>query len=328
MSDFGNAKSLQQRLIRSARYNDRSNPAMHQCNAIAAGVLLLLAAGVTAAEDGKIFRLGKYVKGTAAEIRQTLQGPVEEFTEKTKAAERRVAECEAAVAAARRAALPRLRESAEYRKLAAAAEKAELDLERARESGTVRQRLDAGTRLNRTRAAMEQMLKDAVAGDGTLAREEARLAEERESVQRCTHSLEKATTWRDQWVYAIECTFRMNAPLAVGSEGVLTTVRVLKPPGPDHEGLLVLYEAAEQVGRDGEVEGIQQVRVVMKRERLLLGPDTPGAKHAKRGDVLKLFRNFRVDGVTEDREGPVYVTARVAADVDALMAEIMPLRAE
>jgi glycine/D-amino acid oxidase-like deaminating enzyme len=44
------------------------------------------------------------------------------------------------------------------------------------------------------------------------------------------------------------------------------------------------------------------------------------------GDVLKLFHNYRVQSVTEDREGPVYVTAREPGDVDALMNEIMPLR--
>jgi hypothetical protein len=296
----------------------------------AVGLLLLLLVMPAHGADEpavKVFRLGKYVKGTAAEIRQTLQGPVDEFTEKTKAAEQRVAECEAGAATARQAALPRLRASSpKYRELAETARRAEEELERARRSGTVQQRLDAGSRLNHARAGMEQMEKSAVAGDRDVGLEQARLEEERQSVTRCRESLEKATVWRDQWVYAIECTFRMNAPLAVGSEGVLTTVRVLKPPRPDHEGLLVLYEAAEQVGRGGEVEGIQTVNVVMKKERLLLGPDAPGAEGAKRGDVLKLFRNYRVQSVATDREGPVYVTAREPADVDALMAEIMPLR--
>jgi|SRR5688572_15466542 len=292
-----------------------------------AALVLAIAGGSNGAErPPREFKLGQYVKGTAAQIRQTLQGPVDEFTSKTNDAQQRVAECEAAVVAARAAALPRARASARYRELLAAAKKAEQDLERARRSGTTQERLDASSRLNRSRAGMDQIEKDAIAGDRGLAAAEARLAEERQSLERCRDALKKAITSRDKWVYAIECTFRMNAPLAVGSEGVLTTVRVLKPPAPDHEGLLVLYEAAERVGLGADVEGIQTVNVVMKRERLLLAPDTPGAEGAKRGDVLKLYRCYRVASITADREGPVYVTARVPDDVDSLMAEIMPLK--
>ena len=82
------------------------------------------------------------------------------------------------------------------------------------------------------------------------------------------------------------------------------------------------------MGLGADVEGIQTVNVVMKKERLLLAPDTPGAEGAKRGDVLKLFRNYRVVSVATDREGTVYVTARAPEDVDALMKEVMSLRNE
>ena len=274
----------------------------------------------------KRFQLGQYVKGTAAEIRQMLQGPVDEFTQKTKDAKRRAAEREVALEAAKAAALPRARETPTYRRLAESAAATERELEAVRRSGTARQRIDASTRLNRLRAAMDKMDKDAVAGDGEVARQTAALAAERESVTRCEQSLEKATTWRDHWVYAIECTFRLTAPVGVGGEGVLTTVKVLEPHGPRHEGVLVEYEAAEQTGLGAEVEGIQTVNVVMKKVRLLLGPDTPGAAGAGRGDVLELFRNYRVESVTPD--GDVYVAARRPADVDALMAEIMPMRVD
>ena len=274
------------------------------------------------------FRLGKYVKGTAPEIRQMLQGPVDEFTTKTKDAKKRLAECEAAIAAAREGAKPRLRETKRYRDLEASAEAAQRELDRVRQSGTARQKLDASTRLNRLRTTLAKMEADAVANDPHIARLKARLAEEKESVERCQLSLEKATTWRDQWVYAIECTFRIAAPVQVGSQGVLTTVRVLKPNSPTHEGVLVLYEAAEQTGLGGQVEGIQMVNVVMKKERLLLGPDTPGAAGAKKGDVLELFRTYRVESMTTDADGPVYVTARRPHENDALMAEMMALRAK
>jgi hypothetical protein len=274
----------------------------------------------------RTFQLSQYVKGTPAEIRQMLQGPVDEFVAKVKDARARMAAAEADVEAARQAAVARAHTSPRYQQLAADAEQAESALEEARRSGTVRQRLDAGSRLNRVRAELDKIDKSAVASDREVPRLEARLQEERQSVQRCTESLKKATTWRDQWSYAIECTFRMNAPVRIGRAGVLPTVKVLKPPGPGHEGLLVLYEAPERQNLGDKIEGIQTVNVVMKPVPLLLAPDTPGAKEAKAGDVLKLYRSYRVEGMTTDADGPVYVTARHEADADLLMEEIVPLR--
>ena len=292
------------------------------------GLIAATAAGGADAPRGaeRRFELGKYVKGTPTEIRQMLQGPVDEFTEKTKDAKRRAAEREAALAKAKEGAAGRVRQSPQYQKLATDAAAAEASLEQLRRSGTAKQRLDASTRLNRFRASMEKMDKDAVAKDPEVARQTARLAEERESVVRCEQSLEKATAWRDQWVYAIECTFRFNAPLDAGEEAVLTVVKVLKPHGAGQEGVLVEYEAPEQTGLGKEIEGIQHVNVVMQKHRLLLGPVTPGAAEARPGQTLELFRTYRIEGMTTDADGPVYVAARKPADADALMAEIMPMR--
>jgi hypothetical protein len=274
----------------------------------------------------KSFQLSQYIKGTPAEIRQMLQGPVDEFTTKVKEAQARVAACQADIEAARRAAVARAHDTPKYSQLAADARRAEAALETARRSGTVQQRLDAGSRLNRLRAEMDKIEKAAVASDSEIPRYEASLREERRSVERCTDSLRKSTAWRDQWTYAIECTFRMNAPLRPGRAGVLPTVKVLKPHAPGHEGVLVQYEAPQRQDLGAKVEGIQTVNVVMQPLRLLLAPDTPGAKAAKSGDVLKLYRSYRVEGVTTDADGPVYVTARHEADPDLLMEEIVPLR--
>ena len=271
------------------------------------------------------FQLGKYVKGTPAEIRQTLQGPVDEFTQKTADAKRRVAECETEIAAEREAALPRARATARYQQMVANVKQAEADLGEARRSGTVQERLDAGSRLNRCKAAIEKFEKEALAGDKELALDQARLAEERQSVARCEQSLKKSVAWRDEWVYAIECTFRLRAPLDVGDVGVLTTVKVLTPNGPAHEGVLVEYEAAEQKAMGAEVEGIQTIKVVMKKVRLLLAPETPGAAGAKPGDLLVLYRNYRIEGLITDADGPIYIAARHAAASDALMDEVIPL---
>ena len=274
----------------------------------------------------KTFHLSQYVKGTPAEIRQMLQGPVDEFTTKVKEARERVAECEADVDAARQAALARAHESPKYQQLAAEAKQAEAALASARRSGTAQQRLDASSRFNRVRAELDKLDKSAAASDAQVPRLQAQVREERQSVERCTESLKKATAWRDQWSYAIECTFRMNAPVKPGRVGVLPAVKVLKPHGPQHEGVLVQYEAPERQNLGDKIEGIQTVNVVMKPVRLLLAPETPGAKDAKAGDVLRLYRSYRIEGVTTDADGAVYVAARHQADPDLLMEEIVPLR--
>jgi hypothetical protein len=274
----------------------------------------------------KTFQLSQYVKGTPVEIRRMLQGPVDEFTAKVKEARDREAACEADVEAARQAAVARAHESPKYRQLAAELKEAQAALDSARRSGTVQQRLGAGSRLNRLRAELDKLDKGAAASDAQVPRLEARVREERQSVERCADSLKKATAWRDQWTYAIECTFRMNAPVKPGRVGVLPTVKVLKPHTPAHEGVLVQYAAPERQNLGEKIEGIQTVNVVMKPVRLLLGPDTPGAKDAKAGDELKLYRSYRIEGVTTDADGAVYLAARHEADPDLLMEEIMPLR--
>ena len=274
----------------------------------------------------KTFHLTKYVSGTPSEIRRTLQRPVDEFVEKAHDAKRRAGEAEASVAAAREAAVARAQKMREYRELDAAAKRVAAELDVARRSGTVQQRLDASAALNRVRGAMESLERAAVAADKDVARCEAALAEERQSVARCEESLKKAKSWRDRWVYAVECTFRMNEPLRPGTQGALTTVKVIRPAGAGEKGLLVEYEAPEREGLGDEAEGIQTVNVNMVRERLLLPPDTPGAATAKAGDVLELQRVYRIEGVTTDAEGVVYVTARKPADVDALLEAVMPLR--
>jgi hypothetical protein len=300
-------------------------------------LLALAGAAAIAAEDtpsrgerivvgDKTFHLSQYVKGTPAEIRQMLQGPVDEFTTKVKEARDRVAACEADVEAARQEAVARAHESPKYQQLVADVKQAEAALESARRTGTAQRRLDASSRFNRLRAELDKLDKGAAASDPQVPRLEARLREERQSVERCTDSLKKATSWRDQWTYAIECTFRMNAPVKPDRVGVLPTVKVLKPHGPGHEGVLVQYEAPERQNLGEKVEGIQTVNVVMKPVRLLLAPDTPGARDARAGDVLKLYRSYRIEGITTDADGAVYVAARHPVDPDLLMEEIMPLR--
>ena len=290
--------------------------------------LLCVAAAAPPADPSaeKKFHLTHYVSGTPSEIRQTLQGPVEEFTEKTRDARRRAAEAEAALSAAREAAVGQARKTRAYRELAKSADRAAADLENARRSGTVQQRLDAGAALNRVRGSMEKLERDALAADKDVARCEATLTEERQSVTRCEESLKKAKSWRDKWVYAVECTYRMNEPLRPGTRGALPTVKVLRAVGKDGKGLLVAYEAPERESLGDEAEGIQTVNVNMVRERLLLPPDTPGAATAKPGDVLELQRVYRIEGVTTDVDGSVYVAARKPSDVDALLEAVMPLR--
>ena len=97
---------------------------------------------------------------------------------------------------------------------------------------------------------------------------------------------------------------------------------------PGHEGVLVEYEAPLRQSEGGQAEGIRTINVVMQKKRLLLAPETPGAKNAKAGDVLPLYRNYRIEGITTDEEGPVYVAARRAADPDNLLAAIIPLKGQ
>jgi hypothetical protein len=290
--------------------------------------ILCLAAAARSSEPPaeKTFHLTNYVSGTPAEIRRTLQGPVEEFTEKAKEARRRAAEAEAALSKAQNGALARARGTREYRGLAAAAARAEAQLQASRRSGTVQQRLDAGAALNRLRGAMEKLERDALASDKDVARCKASLAEERQSVARCEASLKKAKAWRDQIVYAVECTYRMNEPLRPGAEGALPTVKVIEPPAAGRDGVLVEYEAPQRKDLGDEAEGIRTVIVDMVRERLLLPADTPGAAGTKPGDVLELQRVYRIDALTTDADGTVYVAARQPADVDALLEAVIPLR--
>jgi hypothetical protein len=159
---------------------------------ISAAIMSLFAAASSARSateavpmaDAKVWNLSKFLKGSAAEIRDTLQRPADELLHKMAEKRSKIAEHKAAIVRAREAAIARCRTYPRHKVLVERLAKAETDMAEAKASGTVQQRLESSSRFNKLRKAIQQREDDAVIFDRELPVLRKMLAEDEPSLAR------------------------------------------------------------------------------------------------------------------------------------------------
>jgi hypothetical protein len=273
-----------------------------------------------APDTEKVWDLNTYLKGTAAEIRGTLQKSVDEFTQKTAEAERQVQVCKSDYEKRRAVVVQQARDSDSYRELAAVLAEAEKSLAEVRRSGTSLERVAVSGRANRARQGMKAIEMAAPPNDEQLRVTKRLWVEADESVARCRESLKKARAWRDKLITTIIRTYRLDGPLRFGREGTIVEAKVL---AANRDSLLVECFVPESFVNEGEKEGIVHLSAVGKEVKIQV---LAGGPSYKVGDVVDLPHNFVVTDLRFDGElTPIYTAKPKRAELDDLLDRVSPL---
>jgi len=274
------------------------------------------------AAGGPEYNLTSYLKGTAPQVRDRLNGEVERLIVRLKESQTALADCDKDIANDTKAAIEKARKSDLYRQTLAEKTRAEQELEIARKSGTPQERLQAGSRFNKARLTIEKMENDAVLHSEALAQDRNHSYDIQRQIKRFKESLDRAVAWRTELLNAIRTTYGMRGPLKDGSKGVLPLVTVAKVVDADH--LLVRYDAPELISKGKEAEGIQSYSARFYHTTILVPLDT---KNIKTGDKINIDHVYVIDGSThtEDR-GTVFSAKRLENETDVLFDTIVPLR--
>jgi hypothetical protein len=230
----------------------------------------------------------------------------------------------AEAADAEAAAINATRASAAYRQIAADFAAADKELAQARLSSDPQRRLAASSRRNTLKLKLEQMEKTAVASDARLAATKKSLARAERDLAEIAASFDKVQEWRNHLLDALRSTFRMPAPVRVGSAGFLGTVT---PHVVGKGQVLVEYDAPDlSTAREmQDKEGVIHMSVAMQRVQILLsGMQDAGLKD---GHEVHLDQTFVIEDAKDlGKFGRVFVARRRPSDEDHLMAVITPLR--
>jgi hypothetical protein len=292
---------------------------------VMAGVLWCAGAARAADDSGdqKQWELTPYLKGTAPQIRDLLNGEVERITGRIADTERKIAEGKDDCAADEKASADRVHKSAAYQKAAADTKKAEEDLAEARKSGTSSDRLDASSRFNKGRLLMETLEHDAVVKNTTLDEDRHRVYELEKDLKRYHETLDKATKWREHLLEATRNGFCLKGPVKPDSKGILGKVTVKKVI--DKNTVLVEYEAPELLEQGKDSEGIQTYSARFSKIKVLAsGIDTKGMKA---GETTYIDHTLVVTKIADDEaEGKEYVASPMPSDADKLLDLIIPLK--
>lgn len=273
--------------------------------------------------ESREWTLTNYLRGTAAEIRYTLDKTAVESNLKAAELGREIVKLKDRRARDLKALADALHESPKYARWATQMREAEAALGTARATGTTEERLAAGRRFNKARAAVAQMDK-ALPGNKITAAADREIAAMEERRSRCREHVDKALKWRKELVDAVLSSLTLDGPVVPGETyGILGSVTVKQLVDGGKAALIDfdLFESAEVVG---EGEGIVTVN---RRGRVtpMLVRGLDNLHKAKPWDRLAVYQTFRVV-----REAPwvdgqtILVVEPFPTDADHLLATIVP----
>ena len=274
---------------------------------------------------GKEWELTSYLKGTAPQIRDKLNGEVERLVVGIKEAQDNIKKYDQACTADEKNAIEKVRASALYKSTAAEKARAEQDLEAARKSGSSQEKLDASSRFNKARIALEKLEHDAVTNCEELSQDRHRMYESQHDIKRLNEAAEKALAWREELLDATRNGFMMKGPPLKGAKGTLPRITIAKIL--DSSRMIVDYDMLtfDYAHPGKEKEGIKVLNATKERIKILLsGVNT---SKLKQGDKISLDHVFVLEGSQHsDNQGTIYEAGPFPSDADILFDAIVPLR--
>jgi len=276
-----------------------------------------------------VWELNSYLHGTTSEVRDLLNGEVERFLALKADRQRKIDEQTRFIESAERAVLAEVHATEAYRAHLAERDAAEKAMQALGAGGEVQARMQASSRFNKARLAMEGMEKRAMRNDAVLTRARTDLIDRQDDLQRIEPALATAQAWRDELLSAMRDTYRLRYPLRPGDTGTLGRVTPSEITGPD--SLVIVYNAAEfmELVQDAQQgEGIKTYSVLNHLVRMeVRGIDTSDMKP---GEETFIDRTFRVDAVTSSRRhGLTCTVSRTeTTEEDKLFEAVVPLRVD
>ncbi len=163
----------------------------------------------------KVWELTDYLKGTAPQIRDLVNGELERLLAIRKGREALLAKSNADLAAIQAKLLDALHKTPNYQRVVAETKAAQADLEALRRdpASPAQKKMDASSRYNQLRASADKLEKDALAADKDIARLRREAQDYQADLKRNEKSVETARKWRDQLIPAIRTTYRLRWPV-------------------------------------------------------------------------------------------------------------------
>lgn len=283
---------------------------------------LFLAAGASAEDESHyyttndkgetVWALTDYLHGTTAQVRALLNTDVDRLTALVAETRQNISELTSDSALEKRHGLDQVKASAKYRELTDEMNQADAQ----RKSSEGQDKLDASSRFNKARFALQKLEDDAAALDTTFVDDQKNLAAAKKNLVGHEAALQKAKEWRGHLVAAIRSTFELEAPLRVGKKGLVSNIMIT---ATSDDTVIGQYGAAvtDSAVDAGAAEGIQTKLVDVQMVNLMVS----GSFAAKVGKSLPLNRTFEVTRRIRDPQlgVVVYAVKQVDSEVDKLL---------
>jgi hypothetical protein len=273
------------------------------------------------------WEITNYVKGTAEEIKATLDKEVVAFDEKVRSAQSDLRKIDEEYARNEKFLLDQARKAPAYAEALARVEKAKADVDAAK-SAPLDQRMSASSRLNKLKQDVQKFDRAATAGDKELASVRKQQAALRERVAKLTASLDKSLEWRAYMVSAISNTFSLYGPVVPGkSFGIIDRVRTVEVRADGT--VLATYTLVEPTGQEKGGEGLVNLKYSDSVVPILLH-GLPNANALKPDQELQVYRTFKVtklETLASDLP-PALVLEPYETDWDYLLKTVVPLPIE
>jgi hypothetical protein len=269
-------------------------------------------------KDGhRVWKLTSYLQGTAAEIRQQLNGQVNHLVESRKKQVDRIADLTTKIDQAKQHGENILLADDQYVRLEKSLKEAEAAKDQARKTGTPQDRLDAGAAYVKVKSAIDQRRKVLVDDDPNVVALTKELAEAKTQLHELEVSIGKEESWRRELVDAVHGSLLMQWPMRRGNVGILGPLIPQRSDGKD--SFEANFNAGEVVQNEGSREGITSVGVIVHPVRVLV-KGFEGAFEI--GKPVAVNRAYQVAGGSEEGGRGVIVVKRLPDEVDELLEAI------
>lgn len=260
------------------------------------------------------WQLSSFLKGTTLEVRDLINGQLEQQLARKAEMQKRISDDKAAIAAKSDAVASSLKTSSPaFAALQTQLTALQAEAARAKASSDSVAMIRAQDEIEKCQKDIQQMESPQLDQDADVIAKRKEIADTQTQMQKVEPSIATATKARNQLVEGLRTSLKLPGPPAVGKKGVLGPVKPTKII--DANSFLTDFQAIEITGDDTKskaVDGMQNKKGRFYRCQLLVtGLDT-STLHV--GTQLLLDRTFSITGTQKVGKIEAYVVAPVTND--------------